>query len=108
MPPFTRTTNYTECPDYGFAIQVRFTTFLGKLRDFSVVLIKDDGINVYDISRYDTADGGAHRDRLGRTTGSHSQGKIWYDDMEPEDVLKFAKEDFKANYAKYDDYYQTH
>jgi hypothetical protein len=108
MPPILQTTNYTEYLTDGLVLQVTFTTFLGKLRSFSVVLIKDDGTNVYDISRYDTAHGAAHRDLLGRKTGSVSQGKVPLPYMPLEDALKYAKQDYKTNYARYEQYYEGH
>jgi hypothetical protein len=108
MPPIPRPTTYDQWLPDGFLIRVILITLLGELRSFSVVLIKDDGTNVYDITRYDTMHGYVHRDILGKTTGTVSQGKIPLPDMPLYDALKHAKEDFKTNYLKYDQYYQTH
>jgi len=106
MPP--RSHDWTERLTDGFLIKVTYTALEGKLVGFSVVLIKDDGTNVYDISRYDTAHGFAHRDVLGRKTGSSSIGKISYNHMPLIDAFRYARADFKANYTKYDEDYEKH
>jgi hypothetical protein len=69
----------------------------GDILSFAVVLMAFDGDIWVDIARFDTSHGQAHQDVLGKKQGLFR--KIWYRDLEPDEVFEFAIELFRNEHA---------
>jgi hypothetical protein len=98
-----RAKHWTEYLPDGFVKQVYLNKILGRIVSFSVVLINADEC----VSRYDTAHGYAHRDVLGRKSGSPLD-KVDYSMLQIDEAFRYGREDLNTNYEKYYEYFKTH
>jgi len=98
----TRTKEWIKYLPDGFRIYHRLNTLLGKVVSFSVALLNDGEC----VTRADMAHGFAHRDVIGRKSGTlHKEPYI---NLTPEEVFNYADQDFSENYAEYNAYYESH
>jgi hypothetical protein len=88
----------------GFYIAVEIESFAGQITSFVVRLMKaaDPDVN---IARYDTAHHVPHRDVLGRTKGLLR--KDWLPGMSLKDALRFAINDLRVHYERYNQIYES-
>ena len=86
-----------------FYLLVRIESLRGRVSGFVVLLIKTGERHV-NLVPYDTAHGQPHRDLLGKRAGLLR--KDWLEGVSLQISLKYAIDDLKANYERYDQIYQ--
>lgn len=84
-------------------IHVFSHTHLGRLINFSVVLMVFHEDKWVDVGRFDSAHGTPHRDILGKRTGLRE--KVWYDDLTPKQVFALAISTFRKSHEQIKDSY---
>jgi hypothetical protein len=84
---------------------VDYETDAGRVVGFVVRLMIDLEGTIYNVARYDTAHGTPHRDIL--TRSNKIIEKQWLVDMDFDDALTCAINDFKQNYESYIAHWKT-
>jgi hypothetical protein len=80
-------------------LAVDYETHAGRVVSFVVLLMIQHGESIYNVARYDTAHGTPHRDILSKSNSVIE--KYWLDNMEFDEALTYAIDDFKENYENY-------
>ena len=80
-------------------LAVDYETHAGRVVSFVVLLMIQHEGSICNVARYDTAHGTPHRDILSKSNLVIE--KYWLDDMEFDEALTYAIDDFKENYENY-------
>jgi hypothetical protein len=83
----------------GIFLAVGYETHGGRVVSFVVLLMIHHEGCVYNVARYDTAHGTPHRDILSKSNSVIE--KYLLDNMEFDEALTYAIDDFKENYENY-------